>query len=101
MAVARIEGDLKHYVESFENSAESVRGASVKSKLRELGRELEGLEPWIEGAWERPLWTESLDELEGALAACNKASGVGVACSPFLERADRFIHESRQIRFRV
>jgi hypothetical protein len=95
MAVSRIHGDdLNEYVRWFKDYADQIEEPALRAKVWQLSSELGPLDRKLAGqSHEREQWMQKLDELQGALAACDAAQGVGSACNPFYVRVDRIISE--------
>jgi hypothetical protein len=95
MAVSRIEGkDLNEYVQWFRNNADEVESPELRTKVWQVTSELGELNRRLARQDdEREQWTHRLDELQGALVACDMAHGVGSMCHPFFAKAARVISE--------
>ena len=95
MAVSRIHGnDLTEYVRWFRENSDEVETPALRSKLWQVSSELGRLDRRLAGrSQEREQWAQKLDELQGALAACTTAEGVGSMCHPFYVKAERIISE--------
>ena len=95
MAVTRIHGDdFNEYVKWFRDYAGEIEAPALRSKLWQLSSELGPLDRKLaKNSEERDQWKQKLDELQGALAACETADGVGSACNPFFVRVDRILSE--------
>ena len=95
MAVSRIHGDdLNEYVRWFKDYADEIEAPGLRAKLWQLSSELGPLDRKLpRQSHEREQWVQKLDELQGALAACDTAQGMGSACNPFYVRVDRIISE--------
>ncbi len=95
MAVSKINGnDLTEYVKWFRENADEVEVPALRAKALQVSNELGRLDRRLAGkSHEREQWTQKLDELQGALAACTTAAGVGSMCHPFYAKAERVIAE--------
>jgi hypothetical protein len=96
MAVSRIQGeDLNEYVRWFRDNADEVESPELRTKVWEVTSELGQLNRSLAGHPddEREQWVHRLDDLQGALVACDTAHGVGSMCHPFFARAARVISE--------
>jgi len=102
--VSRIYGeDFKGYLSSLRQSANDIDSPSMREKLEELCSGLEPLVeklsqeyPWPGKSDEAAKWVRRLDDLQGSLAACTTAQGVGSMCRPFYDEVDKLIRECRQ-----
>ncbi len=95
MAVSRIHGEeLSEYVRWFREHADEVEVPDLRKRVWQLSSELGSLDRKLAGMpHEREQWMQKLDDLQGALVACDMAKGVGSLCHPFYARFDRVISE--------
>jgi hypothetical protein len=99
--VSRIYGaDFTGYLAALRASAQEVDAPIMREKLNELCAKLEPVVqklahdyPWPGKAEEAERWVHRLDDLQGSLAACTTAQGVGSMCRPFYDKIDKLIRE--------
>jgi lipase chaperone LimK len=93
--ISRIEGkDFNEYVQWFRNNADEVESSELRTKVWQVTSELGELNRRLAGhEAERQEWAQKLDDLQGALVACESAHGVGSMCQPFFAKAARIIEE--------
>lgn len=104
--VERIYGaDFNGYLSSLKDSARDIDSPLMSTKLKELCEELEPVVKkltrdyrWPGMSDEADKWLRKLDDLQGALAACATADGVGSLCRPFYDKIERLIGDCRQQR---
>jgi hypothetical protein len=102
--VSRIYGeDFKGYLTSLRQSADEMESPAMKNKLKELCAGLEPLVhrlsqnyPWPGRSDEAEKWVRKLDDLQGSLAACTTAQGVGSMCRPFYDDVEKLLQECRE-----
>ena len=102
--VSRIYGeDFKGYLSSLRQSAAEIDSPLMSEKLKELCSGLEPIVaklsqeyPWPGKSDEAEKWVRKLDDLQGTLAACTTAQGVGSMCRPFYDDVEKLIRECRQ-----
>jgi hypothetical protein len=101
--VSRIYGtDFNGYLASLRESAKELDSPGMSTKLKELCEKLEPVVQklthdyhWPGKSEEAEKWLRKLDDLQGALAACTTAQGVGSMCRPFYDKVDKLIRECR------
>ena len=102
--VSRIYGeDFKGYLSSLRRSAAEIDSPRMSEKLNELCTGLEPIVekldhdyPWPGKTGDAEKWARKLDDLQGSLAACTTAKGVGSMCRPFYDEVEKLIRECRE-----
>ncbi len=102
--VSRIYGeDFMGYLASLQQSAAELDAPIMSEKLKELCAGLAPIvqkfthdHPWPGKSDEAEKWLRRLDDLQGSLAACTTAQGVGSMCRPFYDKVDKLIRDCRE-----
>ena len=102
--VSRIYGeDFKGYLSSLREAANQLDSPMMSQQLRELCAELEPIVeklshdyPWPGKTGDAERWAQKLDDLQGSLAACTFAKGVGSMCRPFYDDVEKLIRDCKQ-----
>ena len=103
--VSRIYGEeFQGYLSSLRQSAAEVDAPIMSEKLKELCSKLEPVvqklthdHPWPGKSGEAEKWIQRLDDLQGSLAACTGAQGVGSMCVPFYDKIDKLIRDCQKM----
>ncbi len=106
VTVSRIYGeDFKGYLSALRQAANQLDSPVMSQKLKELCTELEPIieklsnqYPWPGKTGEAEEWARKLDDLQGSLAACTFAKGVGSMCHPFYDDVEKLIRECHEAR---
>ncbi len=99
------EPDFQEALSSLRRGASEVESPLLASKLNEACDRLEPIVhdlskryPWPGKSDEAATWLRKLDGVQGALAACTTAQGVGSMCRPFFDKVDKLIADCQQWR---